>query len=199
MSAFWRILTDILLPTSLVFTAVGCAVGLLVGIALMIRPGKVLRLNQELDAWFATHKLEAALNKPRETERYVYGNRRLTGAVLLLATLYVLYAFVVGHMRPALLLGIRMDDWLASAMLWSLAVGGIAAAAIGVLLLIRPASLKGLEAWANRWSSTDRFSALIDKAHYQPDRFVARHARWVGGLIVAGSLYVLAMLGYFLL
>lgn len=199
MSAFWRILTDILLPTSLVFIAVGCAVGLLVGIALMIRPGKVLRLNQELDKWFATHKLEAALNKPRETEHYIYGNHRLTGAVLLLAALYVLYAFVAGYMRPALLLGLRMDGWLASAMLWSLAVGGIAAAAIGVLLLIRPASLKWLEAWANRWSSTDRFSELIDKPHYQPDRFVACHARWVGGLIAAGSLYVLAMLGYFLL
>lgn len=199
MSAFWRILTDTLLPTSLTFIAVGCAVSLLVGIALMIRPGKVLRLNQELDKWFATHKLEAALNKPRETERYIYGNHRLTGAALLLAALYVLYAFVAGYMRPALLLDLRMDGWLASTMLWLLAAGGIAAAAIGVLLLIRPAALKGLEAWANRWRSTDRFSALIDQAHYQPDRFVARHARWVGGFVVAGSLYVLAMVGYFLL
>ena len=201
MSAFWKILTDILLQTSLAFIAIGCAVGLLVGIALMIRPGKALRLNRELDKWFATHKLEAALNKPRETERYVYGNRRLTGAAILLAALYVLYAFVAGHMRPAALvdlLGLGMDGGLASVMLWLLAAGGVAAAAVGVLLLIRPAMLKGLEAWVNQWISTERFSALIDQAHYQPDRFVARHIRWVGGLIAAGSLYVLAMLGSYL-
>lgn len=202
MSAFWKILADILLQTSLAFLAVGCAVGLLAGIAMMVGPGKALRLNRELDKWFATHKLETALNKPRETERYVYGNHRLTGAVILLAALYVLYAFVAGHMRPAALaglLGLGMDGGLASAMLWVLAAGGIAATATGVLLLIRPASLKGLEAWVNQWIPTDRVSALIDQAHYQLDRFVARHIRWVGGLIAAGSLYVLAMLGSFLL
>lgn len=202
MSAFWKILTDILLQTSLAFIAVGCAVSLLVGIAMLVRPAKVFQLNQELDKWFATHKLEAALNKSHGTERFVYGNQRLIGAVILLAALYVLYAFGAGHMRPAVLvglLGLRMDGWLASAMLWFLAVGGIAAAALGVLLLIWPAALKGLDAWANQWSSTDRFSVLLDQVHYHPDRFVARHARWVGGLVVAGSLYALAVLGFFLI
>jgi len=202
MSAFWKILTDILLQTSLVFIVIGCAVGLLVGIALMIRPGKVLGLNQKLDKWFDTHKLEATLNNRHEIEFNVFRYHRLTSAALLLAALYVLYAFVAGHMRPAALVGLPglgVNGWLASAMLWLLAVGGIAAAAIGVLLLIRPAALKRLDAWASQWTSTDRLSVLIEKAHYQLDRFVARNTRWVGGFVAAGSLYALAMLGHFLL
>lgn len=202
MSTFWKILTDILLQASLVFIAVGCAVGLLVGIAILVRPEKVLRLNQKLDKGFDIQRLEMALNKPRETEHYVYGHHRLAGGAILLASLYVLYAFAFGHMRPAALvglLGLRMDGWLASAMLWLLAVGGAAAVVLGVLLLIWPASLKRPEAWANQWSSTDRVSVLIDQAHYHPDRFVERHARWVGGFVVAGSLYALAVLGFFLL
>ena len=199
MGEFWKILLDILLQAFLAFVFIGNAASLLVGIAMMARPDKVLKLNRALGQWVVTRPLEQALNKPRKAGFSMHGSQRVTGAVILLASLYVFYTFLNDHLYLAALLGLKAGGWQASFMRWLGVLGGIAAISIGFLLLLQPARLKGLEAEANRWHATDRFSELIDKPHYQPDRFISRHIYWVGGLIVAGSVYTLAMLGYYLL
>jgi hypothetical protein len=64
-----------------------------------------------------------------------------------------------------------------------------------VLFIVRPSSLKRLEAWADRRVSGRKASKPLEVMRDPTDRFVREHPRMVGGLVIAGSLYVLLQLG----
>lgn len=72
----------------------------------------------------------------------------------------------------------------------SLMVGLVLALFVGVLLLVRPQALFALNAVLSRWIDTDAVLSKLDQPHHI-ERFLYRHHRILGGMIVAGASFVL--------
>jgi hypothetical protein len=70
---------------------------------------------------------------------------------------------------------------------------------IGSIILIRPSLLKGVETWGNTWVSTRHTTRFLDTPHSGIDSLAACHPRLMGGFLLLGGLYVLGMLGIYLI
>lgn len=75
-------------------------------------------------------------------------------------------------------------------LLVALMVGLVFALFVGVLLLVRPPALFALNAILNRWIDTDSVLGKLDQPHHI-ERFLYRHHRVLGVMIVAGAGFVL--------
>ena len=51
------------------------------------------------------------------------------------------------------------------------------------------------ELWADRTYAAREHSAALDRMRFQPDQWVSQHPRLAGGLVLAGSAFVLFSLG----
>ena len=71
-----------------------------------------------------------------------------------------------------------------------LIVGLMLALCVGVLLLVRPQALFALNAILNRWIDTGAALSKLDQPHHI-ERFLYRHHRILGVMIVAGAGFVL--------
>ncbi|KRB84608.1 hypothetical protein [Noviherbaspirillum sp. Root189] len=72
-------------------------------------------------------------------------------------------------------------------LLWG---GSVIAVLLGIGLLIAPAQTEKINRYWSRWVDVSRMTRTIGKPQ-QLERWVYRHHRIVGGLILFGSLYVL--------
>jgi hypothetical protein len=75
-------------------------------------------------------------------------------------------------------------------LLVSLMAGLVLALFVGVLLLVRPQALFALNALLSRWVDTDEVLGKLDQPHHI-ERFLYRHHRILGAMIVAGAGFVL--------
>ncbi|MEW6314276.1 MAG: hypothetical protein AB1513_09600 [Pseudomonadota bacterium] len=197
-------LSDILLQSFLMFVGVGCVFALLFGIGMMVRPHIVLKLNDYTSRWIATDRLSHPLDRIFRIERFVYRNHRVMGTLILGGSLFVLYVFLFNFDQKVTITVLTREmpralvAWLLEAMVILLSVGSMFAAIVGALLFVRPSLMRGFEAAANRWRATDETLMRLDVMRDFPDRFIERHIRVVGMLVVLGSLYALSVLGIFL-
>ncbi|MFN7085115.1 MAG: hypothetical protein ACK4N4_00640 [Burkholderiales bacterium] len=197
MSAGLDLLAEVLRSGFVAVLLLGCVASLAYGVWLLLQPEQALRFNRRVSAWVSTEKVVQTLDQPHSIERIVYRYHRIYGALLLAGGLFTLYVMAAGRwsrdVRSAL--GLGEWSWLVGDVTSALMVIiGILATALGIVIVIRPSLLRGIEARLNRWIATDQDLQPLDSVHDAPDRFAARHARAVAVLIVAGSLYVLVAL-----
>jgi len=86
---------------------------------------------------------------------------------------------------PAILLDIPLD-----VLVLFLLFGAAVALMAGLFVWLRPSLLRGIEEGANQWVSSRRATKVLDVPHDQLERFVARHARQIGWLLLLGSIYL---------
>src|SRR5713101_6762455 len=124
MDMMTKITADILLQSFLIFVAVGCVFSLIIGVGMLIKPERVLRLNQYLDRWFGTEKLAAALDAPHSVELALYHRHRSVGALVLAGGLYILYVMLFAFNKKAAggALGYSLNPQLAAWMMDALGV-----------------------------------------------------------------------------
>ncbi len=178
---------------------VAAAAAAVTGAWLLLAPDSFLRLNARLARWYSTQRALEPLERPIAVERRLYRHHRLVGAVLTAGSLYTTWRLATAYDEARIVAALRPDlpAPLAGALLtgWTafLALGNLAALAVGLALLARPSALKDLEAWANRWISTRRALRFLDVPHNGPDRLVARHPRLTGALLLAAALWLAAV------
>src|SRR5689334_8160674 len=80
--------------------------------------------------------------------------------------------------------------WLWHGLLFALALGLVLSFVVGLLLLLRPATLFTLNAWLSRWIDTRDRLKVLEQPH-SVERLAYRHHRLVGGAIVLGAAMVL--------
>lgn len=205
MTPVEKFLTDIVLRSLLVFLVVGCAAALIIGLWMLFRPDALARLNARMAGWISTRRALKPLMVPHKSEPLVYRHHRVSGALVLAGAGYTLYSILYRfNMKATVALFVPPHnrffvEWLVESAVAVLAAGSILAIAIGTILAVRPSLLKGFEAWANRRFSPRAGLRFLEIMHYQPDKVVTRHPRYVAVLIILGSLYAIATLGYFLL
>jgi hypothetical protein len=191
-------------PALYVMLLGGAALGLVVGVLLIVDSARVIRWNTALNRWYSTQQAARALDGTVEVKRVVYRWHRVVGILVFAGALFTLDALVFGFTSGALVRTFRgMGNTALLSVLFEsirvfLIVGNIAALIAAAILVFRPSLLKGVEAWADRsYGSPDRAQAL-DAMRYQPDEFVRSRPRIVGVLVTLGSLYVLLSLGLLL-
>ena len=191
---------DILLQSFLIFVAVGCVVSLIIGVGMLIKPERMLRLNQILSKWFATDKLAAALDRPHRVEFALYRKHRSVGALVLAGGFFILYVMLFAFNKKAAggALGFspnpQLAAWMMDALGVVLIVSSVLGLIIGFFLVVRPSVFKPFEEWGNRWYTTEKSLRVIDAMNLKPDQAMTRNHRVFAALIIAGSVYVLLSL-----
>jgi len=189
----------ILSDAALIFLVGGAVVAILVGAWMLVNPVSLYRFNDYMNRWFSTRKAARPLMVPRNIDPFIYRHHRIIGTVVVLGSVYVLYALIF-EMRPAELRALFLGStspahpwaWAVMGLVVALGAGALLALVVGIYLLIRPSLLKGMEQWSNRWMTVRRATRVFDIMRQGPEPFIARHPRAVGIAIVLGGLYTLA-------
>jgi len=201
MKAAIALLVSVLGQVLYVVLLLGAALGLLVGIMLLIDSQRVLRWNAYLNRWISTGESLRVLDQPHDINRIVYRRHRIVGVAVLAAALYALDVLVFNiQLRPVVHIFRDLANpgtlqlFADSARLF-LVAGNVVAILVGMILVLRPSLLKGVEGWTDRQYSPRLSSQSLDEPRYQPDEFVRAHLRLAGIVAAGGSLFVLLSLG----
>lgn len=192
-------------PVLYVLLLGGAALGLFVGIMLLVDSERLMRWNYSLNRWYSTRQALRPLEQPLDVKRMVYRWHRVLGVLVFAGALFTLDILVFNYKTNALVRAFRdLGDPTLLGLVFETArifliVGNVAALAAAAVLCFRPSLLKGVESWGNRYYSDRASTKPLDTMRYQPDDFVRARPRIVGALVTLGSLYVLLSLGLLLI
>jgi hypothetical protein len=196
-SLFW---SQVVLPSLALFGVAGSVLGISVGLGLLFRSAATLRFFDTMNRWISTRRALKPLEIPRYVGSPTARKPRWNGLVLLVAGAYV--AIILGQldgakMVAALAYGARYampTEILLKTIRWIMVAGGLAAMAVGAMLLFFPSAYPAFEARANHWYSTRQAFTGGDSPHLTLDRWVAAYPRFAGAVIA--FLSVIATLGF---
>lgn len=188
---------SILLWQSLaIFLYIAAMLGILLGLLLVFKPELMERINRVANRWISTRHIERLLDRSFSIEHWFYRHHRVLGIAIVLGALHILIyfgfqfdtAYALQHLSskvPVKLLDIPLD-----VLKLFLLIGAAVALMAGLIVWLRPSVLRGMEEGANQWVSTRRATKVLDVPHDQLERFVTRHARQIGWLLLLGSIYL---------
>ena len=193
------VIRDILLRSFLILLCAGSIVGALIGAGMLLKPERIVFLNQYFSRWISANKIKEQLDRPRWIERFFYRHHRLVGSVLFIGAIFVLYVFLFGHKPRRIYAAITPGNWwLLDALMAALLGGSVLAALVGIIVLAKPSLLREIEKSSNRWISTKGVVKLFDGMRNSFDRQILRHRKIAGVFTIIGGLYILIILGPFL-
>lgn len=191
-----KYLFDILETAFFNLIIVGAALSLLYGLWLIINPKNALALNSKINKSFSMRKSTKALETPISIERFFYRHAKITGALLMAGALYLFYllyweldfvrlAQTLPNLTPLIW------EWLLQAFLIFFLIAAVVVFLLGLLILVRPSSLKPLEEKANTWISTRQKMQFMSEEIGQTDKLLALFPRQFGAIIVIISTAIL--------
>jgi hypothetical protein len=194
------IVNDIVWLSFLLFIWSGSVAAILIGISMLIAPGKTTEINRYFSRWFSTHKGEEVLDRPRWLERHLYRYHRLVGVALLAGSLFVLHAFLLRPIRQKIS-SLPINDVLdlLDAGVALFVIGGVVGAIVGGIMLFKPSLLRDIEAASNRWTSSKELMDAFNRTHMMLDPSLSGRRTWIAAILILGGGYVLVRLGTVLL
>lgn len=194
------IINEILWRSLVIFLWMGGAVAIAVGLAFLFAPAKVERINRFFARWVDTSRIEAELDRPHWTERFVYRHHRLAGTLLVAGSFFVLYKFLVHPAQKKISMGAAIDLLgLWEAMVALFVICGVLGAAIGMIMLGKPSLLREIEAASNKWISTDKVTQAFNQMHFFFDEGIFSYRKPVGVFLILAGSYIFFRLGMVLL
>jgi uncharacterized membrane protein YidH (DUF202 family) len=188
---------DILWRALAVFLLIGAAAGIAVSLMLIFKPHWVARVNRVTNRWVSMRRISYAVDRSVSVERWFYRHHRLLGLFIILGAGYLLVYFGWRFDQNAALQTFgsylpnkQLMGALLQALVYFLLIGGAVALCVGLIVLLRPSLLKGVEAESNKWVSSRRATKVMDVQHGHVDLFVERHAQRVGCLLLVASIYL---------
>lgn len=193
---------DILLWRALaIFLLIGALTGIALALLLIFKPQLMARVNHVANRWVSMRHISRWMDRTIRIEHWFYRHHRPMGLLLILGAGYILVYFgwrfdkaialqsFSSYVPNKLLLG----GLLQALVLFAL-IGGAVALLVGLAVWLRPSLLRGMEKESNQWVSSRRATKVMDVPHDQVDRFIERHARQVGWLLLLGSIYLFFLL-----
>lgn len=202
---FLKFASAILQQTIFIFLALGAVFALAAGLLLVFRSEVAFRISERVNRWVSTRAAIRPLEAPHSISRPLYRMHRLVGVLICAGALYSLSVLGTPSGEAAIvktLAGIgapKISAWLAESLRAILLTGNLGALLFGLVFIVRPSALKSLEAWADRRISARKSTKPLEEVHLSADRFTRAHPRLVGVVVILGSLYVIANLGFALL
>jgi hypothetical protein len=201
MNAAIAFLVSVLGQTLYILLLLGAALGLLIGIMLLVDSQRVLRWNAYLNRWISTGESSRVLDQSHDVKRIVYRRHRFVGLVVLAAALYALDVLVFNiqtrtlvHIFSDLANPATLQLFAEGARLFLMGGNALAILA-GIILVLRPSLFKGVEGWTDREYAARLSDQALDAPRYPPDEWVRAHPRVAGVLAAGGGLFVLLSLG----
>ncbi len=189
--------TEIFLWRALaIFLLVGALSGIALALLLVFKPHLLERINRVANRWISTRQMNRLMDRSISIEHWFYQYHRLAGMAIVSGAVYIFVyfgilfdkAYALRHMHSRI--SLTLLDGLLDALVLSALTGAAAALMVGLFLWLRPSLLRGMEEEANQWVSSRRATRILDVPRDQVDRFVARHARRVGWLLLVASIYL---------
>jgi hypothetical protein len=184
-------------PSIVEFFLLVSIVGIVVGLGLIVWRQPTLRMLAALNRWVSTRRWLRGAEIPHDTSSAVQRYRIWIGLFFVLAAVYSLFGLVarfnLNALVPAGSLGpwTPAAAWLLQSLRWFLVLASIAAAAVGVLMVLLPETLHRVEASANAWHSSRRALGGVPDAMYMPlDKWVEHYPRVAGAIIAAGAIAI---------
>jgi hypothetical protein len=202
MDAMLKFAGDAILQTTLIVILIGSVLSLAFGVLLLVDSARAFRINARMGRWISTRMLIKPLDISHDVDWHIYGRHRLVGIVVVLWTAYVLYALTTRYRLEPLLYAFRsfapkaVLEWMIEGTFYVLVAANVLILLAGIVLALRPATIRALESWGNRSFSERASTKALDATHDGPDRFARRHPMLIGWFLVIGSAYVLVILAY---
>lgn len=196
-------LDQVLTRSLFIFLFIGSVAGLFVGATLLLQPGWIVRISQIINRWISTRKWMRMFAQSFALDVWFYRYNKLYGGLLLAGSVYLVYFFTAVFDKSAEQISllnvntippILMASLLDALVLFFL-MCGVFIAIVSLFLLFRPSMLRDLELLANRKTSVRKGLKSLEMHHDSLDQYVFRHQRLTGILILAGSIYTLAVFG----
>jgi hypothetical protein len=184
----------LVVPSVVQFFLLVSVVGVFVGLGLIVWRQPTLHFLGSMNRWISTRRWLRSAEMPHDTGSAVQRYRVWIGLFFVLAAVYSLFGLVVrfnmaqllpensaGSWRPAV-------AWLLESLRWFLVLSSLAAAGVGVLMVLLPDTLRRIEERANAWHSSRRALGGMPDAMYMPlDKWVEHYPRVAGAVIAAGA------------
>ncbi|MDD2929585.1 MAG: hypothetical protein PHY50_07190 [Sideroxydans sp.] len=195
-----------LLQSGFILLSLGSLAGIAVGALLVFRPGSVARLSGILDRWVSTRRIDRALERNITLDPWFYRHRILTGSLLILGALFVLYYFTAALDRGMAIQGLsqhfsyppQLTEGLLDALVMSALLGSLSAIIVALFIMFRPSLLKASEEEVNRWISLRKALKPAEISRDNLNRFVGLYAKQTGIFLILGGIYTIALLSWYL-
>jgi hypothetical protein len=186
---------ELLAPTLNAFALTGSLIGLVIGVGLLVATDSTLQFFRRMNRRVSMRQAAKPLEVPRDIEGGP-GHRHhpVVAIAFMLGGAYAAFILFtqLSAARTVKELGITHNpvtaEVLVDAARWFLIVGGLAAVALGALMLVRPHAWVALEARANQWKSTRQMMRGGEEPHDLLDRVVERFPRPAGAVLTVASL-----------
>jgi hypothetical protein len=174
-------------------------IGLLIffiGVWILIRPEGFLKASKSLGRWISTDAFFESLDRPRYQERFIYKHHRIAGLMIITGaayTLFMMYSKVDMQMFVAQLPQIGTQfwtEWLYGVVYILLISANLMALLLGLIVLIRPSTLKVIEKYLNKWVVTGQDLKKLDQTHEIALEVLPGNPRLFGLAVTLGGIYI---------
>lgn len=183
-----------------IFLVFGALSGIGVGILLIFKSRWLTLLGRFANRWISVRYLTAWLDRSVSLEHWFYRYHKGVGIAVVLGAAYIFCYFALVFDKSELMRQMggmwltRQAGGLLDAMVLTALIGSAASLLVGLFLWLRPSGLRDIEKQSNTWVSSRRATKLLDEPHPQLDRYVMRHAKGAGWLLLLASLGLLLIL-----
>lgn len=193
------LVSEILFNASFLFILVGAFVALVLGFSLIVSPKATLKFNEKINTRISLRKATKKIETPIKSEPYFYRYSKISGAILILGSLFILYTlntFNIYSLVPYLPKSITPTVWSwlleASQIFFYFSASFILL--FGFIVFIRPSAVKNFEQAANHWISTRQGFAKMTNDINFTNRLVNAYPRIFGSFISILAVIVLFLL-----
>jgi len=178
---------------------------LVTGLWLLVHPASFLKAGSLLGRWVATDRYFSGLDRPRYQERWIYRHHYLCGGLILAGALYVLFMLVLQVQPAAVIAGLPVlinpfwSEWFYTAAYYLLLGANVLAVVAGMIVLVRPSLLKGIEQALNRWIDTERELKRLDRPYEISTAALTSRPRLFGLAVCLAGLYIMLSSALYLL
>ena len=201
---YLKFLSGILQQTIFIFLLAGSIFALAAGLLLIFNGEKAFRIADRMNRWVSTRAALRPLEEHRSISRPLYRMHRLVGALICAGALYALVVLGTPYGEMTIMKSLsglgppRFASWISESLRIILLAGNFGALLFGLVFIVRPSALRGLEAWVDRRISGRKATKPLEEVRLPADRFARGHPRLIGVLVALGSLYVMVNLGFVL-
>jgi hypothetical protein len=196
MEIFWEIGIQTIEILTLIFGIMGMTLSLM----LIFSPRLTQNLSNILNRSINVEKRLEYLDKDIQISDFFYTHHIAMGLILVAGSVFSLFFFFFSldvSKFAGIFFGSQSNlfaaEIIVSSITWIGKVGCLAGLAIGLLLVIKPDLMKGIESRLNSWFETKPMIEKLDKTSHDMDSFFFRHPITVGLVGAVISFFLISL------
>lgn len=191
-SASQGILTQLLVPSILLFFLIGGIFSAAAGLGLIVSGARTLRFFDQMNRWVSWRRTTKQMAVSRDLWPWLQRYRIAFAVIIVVASAYSAFNLIARDLTAVLanLIGAGLNvpnafaAWIVSGLRWFLILGSVLGIVVGVMLGLFPKALIALEQTSSRWYSSRGASKAADTMHFTLDKWVGDNPRITGWVIL---------------